>query len=422
MGDVRNELGFPDPNRVFPGITLDIPVDEAVRRALVAELKTAGYREGDGDLLITAAVQSLAFGNAAMITGTAQIAFKIQSKKDAWGVPYEKTCVSNRMPRSIFDTNGILAQLRECIVRFLSDPQTVAVLDGRAAPSGQRTAAKAAPAWYESSEAAPAADAVAVRNPSRTEPAPSRPSRLDAPPFKLPEHPDDWALVVGVENYRKNLPKADFAERDAEAVRAYLAALGVPEQNVISLVGQDATQSAIKSYLEDYLPKNATPNSRVFFYFSGHGAPDPESGSAYLVPWEAEPQFIKTQGLPLGQLYGDLAKLKAKQVLVAMDCCFSGAGGRSVLAKGTRPLVNVRTSANLAPNMAVLAAAGGDQVTGVLDEEGHGLFTYHLLKGLAEGKRDAKSLYDFLKPGVEKAARRQNNIQIPVFEGANLSF
>ena len=31
--------------------------------------------------------------------------------------------------------------------------------------------------------------------------------------------------------------------------------------------------------------------------------------------------------------------LKAKEVIVAMDACFSGAGGRSVLAKGARPLV-----------------------------------------------------------------------------------
>jgi hypothetical protein len=246
-------------------------------------------------------------------------------------------------------------------------------------------------------------------------------SDVDTPSFRLPVRPDDWALVVGIETYQKKLPKADFAERDAAAVREHLIALGVPEQNVILLSGPDATQSVLKSYLKEYLPKNVTPHSRVFFFFSGHGAPDPDTGQAYLVPWEAEPQFIKTQGFPLQELYHDLAQLKAGQVLIAMDSCFSGAGGRSVLQKGARPLVNVKSEASaVAPNMAVLAATQSDQITGSLDKQGHGLFTYYLLSGLNASKRDVQSLYDFIKPNVEKMARRQNNIQVPVFEGFNL--
>jgi len=269
----------------------------------------------------------------------------------------------------------------------------------------------------------------AARKPPAEQPAAARTqvsaapsSDVDAPTFKLRQRPDDWALVVGIENYHKNLPKADYAERDAAAVRAHVIALGVPEQNVVLLVGQDASQSAIKSYLEDYLPKNVGPQSRVYFYYSGHGAPDPETGSAYLVPWEADPQFITTQGLPLDQLYGDLAKLKAKEVLVAMDSCFSGAGGRSVLRKGARPLVTVRAdSFDPGARMTILTAAASNQIAGFSEEQGHGLFTYYLLKGLDERHFDAQSLYESLKPNVEKAARRQNSIQEPTLRGAALT-
>lgn len=38
-------------------------------------------------------------------------------------------------------------------------------------------------------------------------------------------------------------------------------------------------------------------------------------------------------------LYHNLGQLKAKRVVVALDSCFSGAGGRSVLASGVKPLV-----------------------------------------------------------------------------------
>ncbi|HXT00393.1 MAG TPA: ankyrin repeat domain-containing protein [Elusimicrobiota bacterium] len=248
-------------------------------------------------------------------------------------------------------------------------------------------------------------------------------SDVDSPGYRHPAHPDDWALVIGIESYHKNLPKADYAERDADAVRRHLIALGFPEENVITLKGQDATQSGIASYLEEYLPKNVTANSRVFFYYSGHGAPDPDSGTAYLVPWEADPQFIKKQGLPLSRIYADLKSLHAKQTLVALDSCFSGAGGRSVLQRGARPLVNVKLgAADAGPGATVLAASQADQITLSIDGQRHGLFTYYLLKGLQSGAQDSKALYDFVKPQVDRAARRQNSIQVPTYAGSDFSF
>ena len=80
-------------------------------------------------------------------------------------------------------------------------------------------------------------------------------------------------------------------------------------------------------------------NSTLFVYYSGHGAPDVKTGDAYLVPWDGDPKFLKSTALPLTKLYSDLAKTKAKRVIVALDACFSGAGGRSELAKGARPLI-----------------------------------------------------------------------------------
>ena len=65
------------------------------------------------------------------------------------------------------------------------------------------------------------------------------------------------------------------------------------------------------------------------------------------------------------------------------------------------------------------SAAKGDQISGTMDSEGHGAFTYYLLKGLGGEARDAssqvtvKSLYDYLSPKVADAARRQNRDQTP---------
>src|ERR1035437_9390217 len=93
---------------------------------------------------------------------------------------------------------------------------------------------------------------------------------------------------------------------------------------------------------------------------------------------------------------------------------------RTVLAKGARPLVTKVDAGTVPLNLTVFAAAGGDQITSTLEDQGHGTFTYYFLKGLGGEAKDSsgtvtsQGLYDYLKPKVQDAARRQNRDQAPV--------
>lgn len=252
-------------------------------------------------------------------------------------------------------------------------------------------------------------------------PAAQAASDVDSPRFKLAENPNNFALVIGVEKYSNELPDAQYAERDAQSVKNHLLALGYPERNIKLLQGSRAVRSSLEAYLEDWLPKNVKPDGSVFVYFSGHGAPDPESGQAYLVPWDGDPAYLSRTAYPLKRLYSSLNALKTKRVLVALDSCFSGAGGRSVLQKGTRPLVNkvdLGSSSELG-KLVVFTASAGNQISGTFDSQGHGLFTYYFLKGLdgaaanAQGGVSAKNLYDYLSPKVADEANRANRTQSP---------
>ena len=138
------------------------------------------------------------------------------------------------------------------------------------------------------------------------------------------------------------------------------------------------------------------------------------------MPSDGDPQYLAQTGYPLKRLYAKLGALKAKSVLVALDSCFSGAGGRSVLAKGTRPLVGkVDLAVQAEGKIAVISASAGDQISGANEEAGYGLFTYNLLQGLngaakdAQGQVTLKSLYGYLKPRVQDDARRGNRDQTP---------
>ncbi|MCX5790218.1 MAG: caspase family protein [Elusimicrobia bacterium] len=264
----------------------------------------------------------------------------------------------------------------------------------------------------------PAAAGAAAPAPRKEAPV----SDVDKPSYKLAERPGDYAIVVGIGKY-SDIPEAMFAERDAEAVRDHLIAEGFPSRNVVFLSGERAGYKGIEKFVETWLPKNVGQDGRVFFYFSGHGAPDPKTGQAYLIPYDGDPNYLENTGYPLGRLYAKLSALKAKEVIVALDSCFSGAGGRSVMAKGARPLVTKVDAMPAQKNLTVFAAASADQITSTLDDQGHGTFTYYFLKGLggnakdASGRVTAQALYDYLKPKVQDAARRQNREQEPALHG-----
>lgn len=265
----------------------------------------------------------------------------------------------------------------------------------------------------------PAPAAAAPSAPSAPEP----PRPPDAPSFREAERPDDFALVVGVEKY-DGLPSAAYAERDARAAADFLAALGVPARNVALLTGARATRAGLAKRLEGWLPENVDEKSTVYLYFAGLGAPDPRNGRTYLMPSDGDPRYLEQTGYPLKRVYEKLGELKAKRAIVLLDAGFSGAGGRSVLAKGeTAPAgAGADDGFNSADGkIALLAAADSRQGSGTDADAGHGLFTARLLSGLdgaakgPSGETTLKSLYEYVRAAVREDARRAGREQIPQY-------
>lgn len=228
-------------------------------------------------------------------------------------------------------------------------------------------------------------------------------------PPPAPLRPNAHAVVIGVERYRERLPPADFASSDARVTAEYFRrVLGVPEENLALLSDDRATKSDFEKHFERWLPNRVEAGDEVYVYFSGHGAPNPKTGEAYLVPFDADPVYIEQTGYSIDKVYEQLAKLPAKHVLLVMDSCFSGAGGRSVIARGARPLVNVKV-AGIPRGLTVISASKADQISNSYHGKRHGLFTYFFLRGLKEKGPDLRAVYDYLKPHVSRTARRENN-------------
>lgn len=231
--------------------------------------------------------------------------------------------------------------------------------------------------------------------------------------------PTAFALIVGIEKYR-DVTAATGARTDAEKF-AELArvTLGVPEDNIKILLDDRAGRTDISKQLR-WLQANVTNGARVYFYFSGHGAPEPTSGVSYLVPYDGDPQYLKDTAIPMTEILGELEKTKAKEVLAMADSCFSGAGGRSVLAPGTRPLVRVEEPKQQA-RVALLSASSGSQISGPAADGSGGLFSKYLIDAIGSGQGDIngdgqislKELSEWIGPRVAREAKKANREQTP---------
>ncbi len=206
--------------------------------------------------------------------------------------------------------------------------------------------------------------------------------------------PYDIAVVIGNRSY-SNVQNVDYAERDARIMRQYLTrTMGYDNDLIIyeenagyakfnEIFGNDRSH---RGRLFNYIKEG---QSRVFVYYVGHGAPDLDTGEAYFVPVDANPQYLKTSGYRLKTFYDNLAKLPVKELTVVLDACFSGFPEGGDLFKGISPaMVKVDRSLTGPDNALVFTSGQADQVSTWYPAKRHSLFTYYFLKGL-QGESDA---------------------------------
>ncbi len=254
---------------------------------------------------------------------------------------------------------------------------------------------------------------------------------IDIPAAMTPR-PDAVGVVIGITEYaHQDVPRVDFARRDAHLMRDYLVqALGYREENIIVAVDQEATKAAFNRIFEGQLANYIKPGlSDVFVYYSGHGAPDVESASGYFVPHDADPSYAAQTGYSLEQFYRQLNGLEARSVTVVVDACFSGGSEAGMLIQQASPIfISVENPAANLKNGVVLTSSSGDQISSWYREKGHGLFTYFFLKGIrgeADGDRDGKvtseEVFGYILENVPYLARRLfNREQTPQLMGGAL--
>lgn len=190
------------------------------------------------------------------------------------------------------------------------------------------------------------------------------------------------ALVVGI-NYYPNAGSLHGCVSDAYAVSQVLMRHmdGQLNFDVKQVTAVDATTAISRKQLkEDVISLFADDSEIALFYFAGHG--HVEDAGGYLVTSDCADG---DNGLPLEEVLGFANESKAKNKILILDSCYSGAAG-TPKSLGDKAL--------LSEGMTILTASSKDQYA--QEVNGSGVFTSLLVDALNGG---AANLLGDITPG-----------------------
>src|SRR5450830_197718 len=244
-----------------------------------------------------------------------------------------------------------------------------------------------------------------------------------------PGYSNSWAMVIGINDYAK-WPKLQYAVQDAQSVRQVLIEkLGFPSDHVFALQNGEATRNGILAAFHDRLANpNIKKDDRIFVFFAGHGATRKLSSGrdlGYIVPVDSDPAQFATDAIPMTEIQNITESLTAKHAFFVMDACYSGLG----LTRGAGSSSFLRDNAKRIGRQ-MLTAGGGDQLVADGGPNGHSVFTWTLLQGLA-GKADlngdglitATELAAYVAPAVSSVSNQTPAFgSLPGSEGGDFVF
>ena len=227
-------------------------------------------------------------------------------------------------------------------------------------------------------------------------------------------------LFIGIDRYRAPVTRLSCAVADATALGSLFQDTLEGEVRVLS--DDEATGERIRDELARL--QSAAEDDTVVVSFSGHGTEDHR-----LVPIDVDPSDIPNSCFALTELATALDAIPSRNLLVVLDCCFSGGfGGARVFAPGStrapfEDRADVEALVRGEGRIVITASSAGEPALETLGL-GHGLLTHYLVLGLqgaedlATGDRvELLPLFHYAMRQVKLAAEAMHEVQTPTLYG-----
>jgi hypothetical protein len=142
------------------------------------------------------------------------------------------------------------------------------------------------------------------------------------------------AVIIGINAYRpeNGIKPLGTAVNDAKAI-AQLLKEEYNYSQIYELYDEEATYEAIKTLLNETLPKEVRKSDHLLFYFAGHGITrkgKDGSPAGCLIPQNAKINLQNAENgqsenfLPMQELYDAFKAINCHHLLVILDCCYAG--------------------------------------------------------------------------------------------------
>ena len=182
------------------------------------------------------------------------------------------------------------------------------------------------------------------------------------------------ALIVGINDYPSS--PLSGCVNDASAIGAILESNGDSSPNfgvrMITCPSTAITRPVLREAIEQVF---AGDSNMALLYFSGHGYI--KSTGGYLVTTDAKKY---DEGISMDDILSLANQSKAKNKVIILDCCHSGAMGT--------PSLSGNSTAQLSEGMSVLTASRDSEYA--VEVNGAGVFTSLLIDALKGGAADIR--------------------------------
>ena len=194
------------------------------------------------------------------------------------------------------------------------------------------------------------------------------------------------ALIIGIEKYEWTFD-APFAKNDAKLFHDFaVKSLGVPEENIETLINDEGKRLSAKRLLRNWLPQVIEPGKTNFYlYFSGHGLASEDD--LFLLPYDGDPAFLEDSALTREEIFTSINKHEPLTVVAFLDTCYSGSTRANENLLGARPIAIEVQPTGIPNNFTVFTASANNEIANSLEPARHGMFSYFMMKGL-QGEAD----------------------------------
>ena len=202
------------------------------------------------------------------------------------------------------------------------------------------------------------------------------------------------ALIIGISDYEHLLGRDDdpdgkekaydlrYADRDALAVSKLLEEeLGY--DSVTCLTESKATKDSVSRAISR-LKRESRPLDSLFVFFSGHGFRD--RNRSYFMPWDAELNKLKYDGIRLEDIIGDLEASPAQHKFLVLDCCHSGGAGGKAMPRASFSSTQLKQFGG--KGLYILTSCTTEQESWEDETSKQGYFTRFFLEGIQKGNAD----------------------------------